>query len=99
MVQAMIELPNIDDLSCDKCPCRDGESNFCNLEYCINESYKKVSPIYNSRPRNCQIKYISKEDIFIPYLMHKEMGIPLLECQKAYDVAIEYLRNKSKLKG
>ena len=35
----------------------------------------------------------------IPYLMHKEMGVPILECQKAYDVAIEYLRNKAKLKG
>ncbi len=35
----------------------------------------------------------------IPYLMHKEMGVPLLECQKAYDVAIEYLRNKARVKG
>ena len=35
----------------------------------------------------------------IPYLMHKEMDIPLLECQKAYDVAIEYLRSQGKLKG
>lgn len=35
----------------------------------------------------------------IPYLMHKETGVPLLECQKAYDVAMEYLRNKAKLKG
>lgn len=35
----------------------------------------------------------------IPYLMHKKMGVPLSECQKAYDVAIDYLRNKAKLKG
>ena len=35
----------------------------------------------------------------IPYLMHKEMDIPLLECQKAYDVAIEYLRRQGKVKG
>lgn len=35
----------------------------------------------------------------IPYLMHKELDIPLSECQKAYDVAIEYLRNKAKVSG
>lgn len=35
----------------------------------------------------------------IPFLMHKEMDIPLLECQKAYDIAIEYLREQGKLKG
>ena len=35
----------------------------------------------------------------IPYLMHKEMDIPLFECQKAYDVAIEYLRRQGKVKG
>ena len=35
----------------------------------------------------------------IPYLMQKEMDIPLLECQKAYDVAIEYLRRQGKVKG
>lgn len=42
----------------------------------------------------------SKETIkSIPYLMHKEMNIPLLECQKAYDVAIEYLRSQAKIRG
>lgn len=35
----------------------------------------------------------------IPFLMHKEMDIPILECQKAYDVAIDYLRNQGRLKG
>ena len=35
----------------------------------------------------------------IPYLMHKEMGIPISDCQKAYDVAIEYLRSQAKVKG
>jgi hypothetical protein len=35
----------------------------------------------------------------IPYLMHKEMEIPLSECQKAYDIAMEYLRSQGKLKG
>ena len=35
----------------------------------------------------------------IPYLMHKEMDISISECQKAYNIAMEYLRNKSKLKG
>lgn len=40
---------------------------------------------------------IEKESI--PYLMHKEMDIPISECQKAYDVAIEYLRSQGKLRG
>ena len=35
----------------------------------------------------------------IPYLMHKEMDIPISECQKAYDVAIDYLRSQGKVKG
>ena len=35
----------------------------------------------------------------IPYLMHKELDIPISECQKACDVAIEYLRSQGKLKG
>jgi hypothetical protein len=35
----------------------------------------------------------------IPYLMHKEMDIPISDCQKAYDVAIEYLRSQAKVKG
>ena len=49
--------------------------------------------------KNCPIKHISSEDMYIPYLMHKEMDIPISECQKAYNIAVEYLRNKSKLKG
>ena len=40
---------------------------------------------------------IEKESI--PYLMHKEMNIPISECQKAYDVAIDYLRKQRKIKG
>lgn len=35
----------------------------------------------------------------IPYLMHKETGCPLMECKKAYDLAMEYLRNKARVKG
>lgn len=35
----------------------------------------------------------------IPYLMHTEMDIPISECQKAYDIAIDYLRSQGKLKG
>lgn len=39
------------------------------------------------------------EEKSIPYLMHKEMNIPLLECQKAYDIAIDYLRRQGKVRG
>lgn len=42
---------------------------------------------------------VSNEDMYIPYLMHKEMDIPLLECQKAYDIAIDYLRSQGKVRG
>ena len=35
----------------------------------------------------------------IPFIMHKEMDIPISECQKAYNVAIEYLRSHTKVKG
>lgn len=35
----------------------------------------------------------------IPYLMHKELDIPLSDCQKAYDVAIDYLRKQGKVSG
>lgn len=49
--------------------------------------------------RNDICPLIEKEKESIPYLMHKEMGIPLSECQKAYDVALEYLRSKAEVKG
>jgi hypothetical protein len=35
----------------------------------------------------------------IPFLLHKEFGCPLDECQKAYNVAIDYLRSQGKVKG
>lgn len=35
----------------------------------------------------------------IPFLMHKEMDVPISECQKAYDIGIAYLRSQGKLKG
>ena len=45
------------------------------------------------------IEILKQESRCIPYLMHKEMDIPLLECQKAYDIAIDYLRSQAKVKG
>lgn len=35
----------------------------------------------------------------IPFLMHKKLNVPISECQKAYDVAINYLKSQSKMKG
>jgi len=35
----------------------------------------------------------------IPFLMHIEMDIPISECQKAYEIAMEYLKFQSKIKG
>lgn len=49
------------------------------------------------------INYLVKEEPrrieSIPYLMHKELDVPISECQKAYDVAIDYLRSQGKIKG
>jgi hypothetical protein len=42
---------------------------------------------------------ITELDMIIPYLMHKETDIPIQECKKAYDVAIDYLRSQGKVKG
>ena len=49
---------------------------------------------------NCiEFKRYAKQMQSIPFLMHREMNIPISECQKAYDVAIDYLRKQSKMKG
>lgn len=51
---------------------------------------------------NMAIKALEQEpttDPNIPFLMHKEMDVPISECQKAYEVAIDYLRNQGKVKG
>ena len=61
MIQALIEIPNIDNLTCGDCPCRDGGSDFCNLKYAIDGDYRGVHTVYNSRPENCPVKYISTE--------------------------------------
>ena len=49
------------------------------------------------------INYLVKEEPSciesIPYLMHKELDVPISECQKAYDVTIDYLRSQGKIKG
>lgn len=63
--------------------------------YCENLELKPYYPQkgcedFSSRKSN-------KESI--PFLMHKEMDIPISECQKAYDVAVDYLRSQGKVKG
>lgn len=45
------------------------------------------------------LEELEQKPFTIPYLMHKEMDIPISECQKAYDVAMEYLRSQAKVKG
>lgn len=35
----------------------------------------------------------------IPFLMHKELEIPISECQKAYKIAIDYLRSQANVRG
>lgn len=50
-------------------------------------------------PTHGTCKDCASREQSIPYLMHKEMDIPISECQKAYDVAIDYLRSQGKVKG
>lgn len=45
------------------------------------------------------IKLFEQAPVTIPFIMHKEMDIPISECAKAYDVAIDYLRSHVKVKG
>lgn len=45
------------------------------------------------------LEELEQEPFTIPYLMHKEMDIPISECQKAYDIALEYLRSQAKVTG
>ncbi len=55
--------------------------------------------------RLCEAHYMAikalEQDpcVNIPFLLHKEFGCPLDECEKAYEKAIEYLRSKAKIKG
>lgn len=83
-----MRLTHIDyeDWHCSKCQYVVKQSNKPEWNYCPNcGDYKGNEEENNKEP--------------IPYLMHKEMDISLLECQKAYDIAMEYLRNQAKLKG
>lgn len=58
---------------------------------------------FADRCRECGARYgklLKQEpDMYIPFLIHKEMEIPISECQKAYDVAIDYLRSQANIKG
>lgn len=58
---------------------------------------------FADRCRECGARYgklLKQEpDMYIPFLMHKEMDIPISECKKAYDIAIDYLRSQASVKG
>ena len=75
-----------EDWHCSKCQYVVKQSNKPEWNYCPNCGDYKGTEEKNNKES-------------IPYLMHKEMYVPLLECRKAYDIAMEYLRNQAKLKG
>lgn len=54
-----------------------------------------INYLVKEEPRWIPVRKIES----IPYLMHKELDIPISECQKAYNVAIDYLRSQGKIKG
>lgn len=76
----------------------DGETWYTNKDSRVEISFPYIVPdkpeeVYLNKSANTA----GKDSI--PYLMHKEMGVPISECQKAYDIAIEYLRSQAKVKG
>lgn len=59
---------------------------------------------FADRCRECGAKYGKLFDQKtghwnIPFLIHKELEIPIYEAQKAYEVAIDYLRNQAYVRG
>lgn len=67
---------------------------------CKCDNMELCGDLNTKRNGHCPLIYAGEDEKqSIPYLMHKEMGIPLSECQKAYDVAIEYLRKQGKVNG
>lgn len=60
------------------------------------EAIRKGTPLLKALEK---LLSLERKPITIPYLMHKKMDIPISECQKAYDVAIDYLRSKATMKG
>lgn len=79
--------------------------NLLNHSEAIDMAIKSLEqePILDKVSDNYRVllKNMPKDDwaSIIPYLMHKDMGIPMSECQKAYDIAIDYLRSQGKVKG
>jgi hypothetical protein len=69
--------------------------NYYKDGYCENLELKPCYP-----QKGCEdFSSVKGNKESIPYLMHNEMNIPISECQKAYDVAIDYLRSQGKLNG
>lgn len=82
------------ELSCNKC----GLTKTYAADGFYGRKYKTFEEIVNDWNTAFTRDKNSKESI-IPYLLHKELDIPISECQKAYNLAIEYLRSQGKLKG
>lgn len=78
---------------------------FPNMRITLCESYVQVMGENYEFNNTYPLKWWNAEyqepttDSNIPFLMHKEMDIPISECQKAYDIALEYLRSQAKVKG
>ncbi|QHJ73805.1 hypothetical protein [Butyrivibrio virus Ceridwen] len=83
-----------------------GKKNTEKVEISVLQLNRVIKALEQEPCCNCiEFKRYAKQMGFeiekqsIPYLMHKEMNIPISECQKAYDVAVDYLRSQGKLKG
>ncbi len=93
----MIKISETDYLNMSK---DDLYKEYCKIyneyENLVRHEIERLKMEINKAKIDLQLSCIPKP---IPYLMHKEMDIPLLECQKAYDIAIEHLRSQGKVRG
>jgi hypothetical protein len=81
------------ELTCSKC----GLTKAYAADGFYGRKYKTFEEVAN----DWNVLFIREKNTkeSISYLLHKELDIPISECQKAYNLAIEYLRSQGKLKG
>ena len=48
---------------------------------------------------DCPYRTTSNLKFIYAFMLHREMGLPLRECLKAHEIAMQYLRDKSVLCG
>ena len=57
----------------------------------MREAIRNGAPLSNDQA--------DKNESFIPFMMHRELDIPISDCMEAYNIALEHLRSKARVKG